>query len=532
MNCSELKTKVLISVLLLGLGLCIDSTFVWAAKKLSSSNQASDGVVGSKGHLSLPKVEYLWVSPSGEVTRNLWKKNARWVWVEDAQYPGFSRPVLKTDFELPVGQKVVAIQSDTLTWEGEQAESGNKGFLPTGQISLELDRSKGSAVVVIENSQTRERTEVGIVIRSARTEPILWTHSGCKRFGIEAKRVESLQQDALFSSAYCRDQGDEVEVLIASSSDATVSNIRSLLGPKVPAITGQLLSFKKADLRKSGPAVLAEWGVREFDGSDQQQSGLAESRYSLSLLKKLDPAIRSSGGYFAAGTGFTYMDYSETRTESGESNRFGVGETAMTVKVGGGLRLRDGKWDINGGGFLNAIAFSPSYSATPADLLTDSELPNWKCPARYMGANARVSYRLTSVDSPWEWRVAGGSYLWGMNLPEECRSTNDQGQTVGNYGVKYLLGPQVFLSLRSYHRKNRNWGAYAKYALTGAAVSSFDSKNMEVSFGADYQLFAWNKRPISLTMDLAQVGMASSATAGASQEFTLRSISLGLQGSL
>ncbi len=512
---AQLKNIIRIGVALSGV--CLN---LLAFDFVSDPASAAEKVLAPSGVQKPPRVEYLWVEPDGKVVRNLWKRQGTWLWQESSEFPGMLRPILRSWIQLPAGYRFLEFQSDELALNSQLDGSPFPAGGPPSFV-VESERVRATGLVTLQDNQGKVR-QLGLVIRMLQDEPMVWTHSSCQSLGLNLQSVRPASQDFLMSFAYCKDEVDEVQVLLGGSADsrlqefATYSeNSRSV----EPLVTGEdrapnprarVVSIRKADFKKISQGTLYDWELAAEDGS----AASAESRrqYALVLTRKMDPQIRSTGVYLGSGLNFSYLGYQE---DPGTEGELLVNQTALTFKVATGYRLASGKWDFGLSSFVNLVSVLPSYGGDD-ELVGDA-----KVKSRFYGINGRVSYRLTSEYSPWEWRVAAGPYFWGMLVPQD-----ENGDPY--YGVRMLFGPQLFVSLRNFQRKDRNWGIYGKYAITGE-TASLSSSNFEGAIGGDYQVGRFGKFPLSVTLDFSRVTFSAESV---NKSMVLQSVSLGVQSSL
>ena len=137
-------------------------------------------------------------------------------------------------------------------------------------------------------------------------------------------------------------------------------------------------------------------------------------------------------------------------------------------------------------------------------------------PATYWGVAFRASLSLTRKSSPWDLRIAPGYSAWGMSVPKNT------------YGIGLLAAPLCYISIKNRKSGRRPWSIYVKLTPTAA---DFDiiSKNRELALGGDFMLSRPQaKRPLVLTLDIAETLHSKALSSTIDQSFSLLSASLGL----
>jgi len=493
-----------------------------SAQPLISVTQAN--AADSSNVLELPAVQYQWVDSTGRVIPSLWKNQSQWTWRKKSQIRdgGPESPVLRTWFELPHGNKLISFHSNELKTFRETSESPFPRSVVNEVFAIDTDRSfsKGVAWVELANGS---KTQLTLIVRVKNHRPFLWTHPNCRALGFELSTEDRLPEGTLYLSAYCRTSLNQVEVVVGASSDLTISEVRSHVTREIiPSVFvsdiqgGRYFkqSLSQADLGRAPAGILASIGVIADGGTESPVRGTESSLSSpkplgtvnLRLAKTHVRTKRTNGFYLGLGTNISYLSYLEDANTEGE---FGVTQTALTLKGSTGYRLSEGRWDLGITGFANVTTVSAAYQGD-GDITGDLRVPS-----RFFGFSGRVSRSLAKEGSPWDLRLAAGPYLWGMIVPSSL------------YGVKFLFGPQIFISMRNLQNQGRSWGTYFKYALTGS-VSAFNISNAELAIGGDFPLTRLDRYPVSATLDIARVSFSSPTQ---SKSMSLLSASIGVQSS-
>lgn len=134
---------------------------------------------------------------------------------------------------------------------------------------------------------------------------------------------------------------------------------------------------------------------------------------------------------------------------------------ALTPKLAGHLILSaSGKWDAGTNLFFTALPLSSS-GPTPATF-------------RYLGINARVGYRLSREDAPWQYSFHGGIYYSTMIVSDD------------SFGYRSVSGPQLFPSVTRLLTKNRRASAYFKYSPIAGGFQLQSLSSREIGMGASY----------------------------------------------
>jgi len=134
---------------------------------------------------------------------------------------------------------------------------------------------------------------------------------------------------------------------------------------------------------------------------------------------------------------------------------------ALTPKLAGRTTLSaSGKWDAGANAFFTALPLSSS-GPTPATF-------------RYLGINARVGYRFSREDAPWQYSLHGGIYYSTMIVSDD------------SFGYRGVSGPQLFPTVTRILGKDRQASAYFKYSPIAAGFNLQSLSSRELGLGASY----------------------------------------------
>lgn len=171
--------------------------------------------------------------------------------------------------------------------------------------------------------------------------------------------------------------------------------------------------------------------------------------------------------------GVTLVNYAET-----DVNTFQ--ETAMTAKASLRYLLVPPNWD-----------FAITAFGTVANL--HSSDPDLR--AKFLGINFRIGYMTPWLREPWRFGIMVGTYYTTMFVTDNA------------FGIKDLMGPQVFPTLRHTLRNGDSISAYIKYSPVAQSFSLLTLSNREAAFGSAWTSIMKNGHPFSASADFSNLYM-------------------------
>lgn len=180
---------------------------------------------------------------------------------------------------------------------------------------------------------------------------------------------------------------------------------------------------------------------------------------------------------FTFGTGITFYDYKDSRTDDTASS-------AITAKASMLYVLKPKLVDL---------ALNSYITVLPISTVGPNEL-------RFLGFNARVGYNFQKIPTPWRLAVMGGFYY-----TTTLRSSSD------GFGFTHMMGPQIYpVVSRSFKNQTSAYG-YFKYSPVSGGGFSLNSSSSEVALGGGYSFWApfpgGLKRLITATLDIARLSL-------------------------
>lgn len=407
-----------------------------------------------------------------------------------------SRLYLKTWIEFP----------DGMTYEFKGGSDGKVGKIPPGwerdPKTLPFKRASiWGQVAAFEMGVEQERT-IELVLTPAGGKPqtvtlsskvalaadLFLTHESCKSQAILPRQISTKSQTP--------PSRGQVFLLYCAKADS-VGGIYLLteLGPAPDFVWGKKPPLKKGQtvfLPVSSDDLETEIAKRI---GNLQWKGPQSGREVFHTIW-ISPENQSKRWGISVGISGTYISYSET-------NRPTLTEGGITPKVTAVFRLIPGVLDIGANSFFTLIPFANQ--------------PTRLNPARFLGINGRVGYRLPLNFANISWSVSLGYYFWTMIVPSN------------QYGMQYLSGPQLFLT--GFVPFARGMGAfwYLKYAvIADRFMVSFDT-NREFAVGGGFQFsYKW-KKAWSVTTDLATSAFSQDSSRSNPKGFSMFNASLGFQ---
>ena len=226
-------------------------------------------------------------------------------------------------------------------------------------------------------------------------------------------------------------------------------------------------------------------GRRNWQGSIAAQT--SSLGYNESTASGIERAISNQWGLTLKG-GFDWSKKSSTDSIPSEFNRWNFGASAFGTVL--------------------------SLSATQSGPVISTGNEGSAGAPRFLGVNLRAGRRLTSWGSPWDLRASAGFYYWSML------------QASRDFGLDYLAGPQVVLSLRRNQAGDRAYGGYFKIARTGTEFGIGLDEGRELAIGGEFQLNSpGSKFRINGLVDIANTSLNAQES---DRKMSLDSISIGV----
>lgn len=446
--------------------------------------------------LPLPQVSW----SDAKLAKGL-KTVSRWVLDEkqaekSSPLKNSSRLYLKTWIEFP----------DGMTYEFKGGSDGKPGKIPTGwerdPKTLPFKRASiWSQVAAFEMGLQHERSfellltpaggspqAVTLSSKVALAGDLFLMHESCKSQAIFPRQITTKNQ-----SAASRGQ---VFLLYCVKADS-VGGVYLLteLGPSPDFVWGKKPSPKKGQtMFLSVSSDDLETEIAKRIGNLQWKG--PQSGQEVFHTIWISPENQSKRWGISVGISGTYISYSET-------NRPTLTEGGITPKVTAVFRVIPGVLDIGANSFFTLIPFAHQ--------------PTRLNPARFLGINGRVGYRLPINFANISWSVSLGYYFWTMIVPSN------------QYGMQYLSGPQLFLT--GFVPFARGMGAfwYLKYAVIADRFMVSFVTNREFAVGGGFQFSNKWKKAWSVTTDLATSAFSQDSSRSNPKGFSMFNASLGFQ---
>jgi hypothetical protein len=198
-----------------------------------------------------------------------------------------------------------------------------------------------------------------------------------------------------------------------------------------------------------------------------------KARFELVQVDPEDP-------YLSMGIGLS-IGYALTSYRQPIQN-ISLSDKGITLKLGLRVPLLSNKLWADGklSGFLNTENNSRSIP-----------------PAHFFDANARLGYQLPISIGNLEWSTYLGTYLWKMLVKDEA------------YGIKFLSGPQVFLTARTDSLAKTQFFGHFKYAMMVNTDGSIKFSDRDFAIGGGIQIFRFQRRPVFLSLDIDQMNFSA-----------------------
>lgn len=438
---------------------------------------------------SLPAAQYRWVDALGRVLPNDWPFQGAWVWGKSNEND-LGRPVFRAYVQVPPGVVIDKVSAGngrfTISQDAKDSPFGAKG----GVQFLTIDTISRATTAKIQWREASKRAvkERSLIVELNPKKASSWLDESCKSNGVDLQRImQKKELEHLFIGLACvKDQGSLKVTAFWSSDAALAASSFKTIGSS----DGSSISFviEKPSVDQEIPA-----GKITLRGTGNQADGFAA--YSVSWNPRTAATVMHS-----AGLAFTYLSYEELPqnyrfTEIGVTGKYQFSANVLP------------RVDASVSGYVTLIPVG--LGSSPASIE----------PCRFYGLNGRAGYLLTEATGATgiDVKVSLGAYLWGM--------------LASNYGVSYLLGPQLYLSTGGLLAgSGRSWGAYVKFAPISDAAFSGSLSNREIAAGGSLQVAQPRRgHPLFVTLDVAHASVDFTTVAN---KIRLLSIGLGLSYAL
>jgi hypothetical protein len=450
-----------------------------------------------------PSYNRVFVDPLGQVKQKPKDVDIRseWVWLSHAD--GGLVPVLRNWVQFPPGSEPSGLSTQPL-----RSESGEWAY----------DFSPGDPSVMLQ-----WKNEEGAKFESAWIAnleyPFVWQHESCTENGIE---VSLLQPEEVVPAS------PPGMIVLSCEESAPGSNIRiniRLYGeyqfgntlPKLPKPTKQRWTLSSQSVPgQHSPEMVQLGGFEVLSGTST--AAYPPVTQTLGIFQKTEPKepMRRAwhGSVSAQGSSLSYIEGTTSGATRAKSNQWGA-----TLKAGvdwskpvaeGEAPSELNRWNFGGSAFGTLF----SFAATQSGPVVSPGNEGTAGAPRFLGLNLRAGRRLTAWESPWDIRASAGLYYWSML------------QASRDFGLDYLVGPQLVLSARRTLADARTFGGYIKVARTGAGFGLGLDQGRELAVGGDFQLNApGSKNRILAVVDIAHTSLN---VASIDRTISLTAVSLGV----
>lgn len=382
----------------------------------------------------LPQVQLIAVDDRGKSRLLEWTVSGEWVFPLGSAKPSDPPahfPIYRAELELP---QEVTLDRARL---GDLRVSGRKLMLsllePVTAVNLPI------------KSEADSFDSLSLVIQLQPEAFIYWVHSSCEALGIKLSR-EALE-------AWSQRAGSSGYIAVSCAEGDVSGDIR------ISVVTSQ--AQEQGLKRKSGAAVPAKtfWSV--FQKPEARAEGFGGPTSSTiqmgnSKLRIAYASQRKSRPYTLTGA-LSFTGIHNGQWPEGAS----IFQVGLTGKLSVSYRIFHERMELGANifGTLLPLAVSPAQYST----------------SRYLGVNGRVGYLFANRAGGPQWGLFLGTYYW-------ANVASDQ-----SYGIKQLLGPQIFTTLRGQTGMGRSYSGFVKYApLVEQGVAALT--NSELALGGAYQL--------------------------------------------
>ncbi len=429
---------------------------------------------------------------------------SEWVWVPHSS--GGLSPVLRNWVKFPEGAEPSDISPNTLRSEtGEWAYD----FTPDGApITLKWTTLKDNK---------RFKFESGWIARLQ--YPFVWQHENCTNAGIKLGFLSDfetpLEESRGIIVVYCDPLNEKNETRITLQLFGEIQFGRVF--PNTPPPQQQTWTIPPQSSTLPLGASLSQKGafeVRNSSAGNESESVIRRIGVfyepSTSWLK----ASHWRGSVALQASHLNYLETSYTGTQRATSRQWGAtlktGLDWSKKKTAPSDTTELPRWNIG----VSAFGTFVSVFAEQAGPVVSPDYEGVAGAPRFLGVNLRAGRKLTAPASPWDLRASLGFYYWSMF------------QASRDFGLDYLAGPQVVLSLRRLEQDVRAYGGYIKLARTGMGFGLSLDEGRELAIGGEFQLNSpSSKNRITAVVDLANTTLNAQEV---DRSMNLDSISFGI----
>ncbi len=275
-----------------------------------------------------------------------------------------------------------------------------------------------------------------------------------------AEQIQNLKFSSRdFEVTSTQEGGEKKDFVILKGLYPTPGSTLSVNGKNIKLAEGGGFKLK---LRIKGATTELQFAV-QAEGKEQKE------KISIVTAKEVfsEPQRVHYQQVFHFGVGLSFLSYADRNFSS-------YTEKALTLKLSANSNFSySWSWGLNG--YFTVLPFSKSGDIT----------------ARYLGANARVGYLLSSKKSPWKFSVMLGAYYLTMFVSKP------------DLGFKNMMGPQLYPYLVRVFNNGDALSFYAKFSPVGGGFKILSLSNREIAAGTSYSFGFKNGHSLSLTADFA-----------------------------
>lgn len=401
-----------------------------------------------------------WIDPRGKLVSFGKQLESKWLWGKVSETDAVERLFLRVWLEIPAGYQV-------RSWHGTVAR-----LLVQGQrITVDILSTLSQAELTLKGPGDKN-FYVTALVRVTQQVPLYWIDASCTALRFGVGRNANSRGNFLYLAAKCREDGDSVELTLLHSSDARLGD--GNLPPREAAGTGWVrYRVKRPALDAGSAAKPGLTTLAQFTLTDPEQKSEVHALLAFPSTDKPRRWIAS------ASLGVTTMLYNE------EPDTRNLTELGITAKANASFSILPRTLDVGANGFFTLVPF-----------LLDRAPPETP-PTRSYGINGRLGYRVPIDAWGADYFVMAGWYFWGMLVPDN------------SYGLAFLTGPQIFLTLRKPLPHGQSFAVYFKLAPMSDAWT-FKLSNRELAFGGSFSP-GWKilGRGVSFTLDIANAAFQS-----------------------
>ncbi len=256
------------------------------------------------------------------------------------------------------------------------------------------------------------------------------------------------------------------------------------------------------------------------------KGNLERETYAIEFEEFIDVQKDPSAGprkylNLSAGAGLTYILYRDDRGDSSSPDLTSVNELALTVKAQANYWLKYGVWDLGVSTYATVLPVLSSGQARASSSSTAEVLSKPKI--NFLGVNARVGYKLSTVRSPWSLTLAAGMYFTTMYNSTKFTSSGQ------GFGFTNMAGPQIYPILRKELNAGRFWSAYLKFSPVSQNLGLQSLSSYELAGGGAYGMpLGKSKSPLSLTADFSRAQLKLFTDRGTTTTLDDTTVTIGI----